>query len=436
MDGPRIPFLSEQTVSRIFLSLGFLGTALQVDVLADEPADVYRIVIPARDGRIHWNVVSQEVVRQLGVDIKLLPHGGSLNLASRGAYWTIAGLNLALTPGLHLQRDLTRDCLVVLVDRAVLAQRAESLGAKMRVSSSDAGDSSSKNAVGKRSAKENLGLHFSSRNPPQKRLVVMIHGFGSQPRVFALLQSHLSDAGHSTATFGYRSREGAEPSAAKFAEALLEVHQRYPDCDVTVISHSMGGVVARSVLEDPKRAIGFVDQLIMITPPNHGSDLTRPALVGPAFLVGKVEVDPGRIGEIAGGIAEQVNVSIRDLRPNSDFLTKLNSRPRNPNIRYSILLGDDGVVDPVLLSLARENLAGRRQGRAVALLIDQIDRLETQLGDELLAGRGDGVVSLRSGHLDDVDDVIILPMRHTELQHSDAASFTELLDQVEKRILR
>ncbi|HYO25475.1 MAG TPA: hypothetical protein VEQ85_11070, partial [Lacipirellulaceae bacterium] len=100
-----------------------------------------------------------------------------------------------------------------------------------------------------------------------------------------------------------------------------------------------------------------------------------------------------------------------DLVPGSPFLTRLNARARNPRVRYAIFLGTrtpvwDGAWTTLRWALAR---AGRNE--QLGALATSVDKVLADM-DELVDGKGDGVVAVKRGRLAGVDDVLELPFDH------------------------
>lgn len=414
-----------QTLCSLFIGLGLSGASSAMAAAAE--ANSKKVIeIPASNGRLEWSDVWREVSRQAGVDMDLsLPTKGTVNLNSNAARLTIIGLNIAMRGEVHLATDRKNDCLIVTLNRAALKKKRDKYGRKFR------------EMTIKNDDEEPLGLRFEkpdiAENTEIERLVVVTHGFTASPAELVALQRSLSQEGHVMASYGYHSRLGVVDTALTFSEDLHRFQDQYPNASVTIVAHSMGGIVSRWMLEHAKLCPRNIDQLIMITPPNHGSDLTRPGLAGPPIRIKNVQLDPIRIGKWAGGVAEEVNLGIRDLRPGSVVLKRLDGLARNPNVAYSVILGDSGVVDPVLVSVTRQLLIERQHNAIAYSALEQFESFEGQM-DELLDGRGDGVVSLESGRLDGVDDLIILPMRHNDVAKASKPIFAAIQHEVSRRI--
>lgn len=109
--------------------------------------------------------------------------------------------------------------------------------------------------------------------PAAPRLVMLIHGFLRTGASMGLLGARLKQAGYQEVirpTFGYHLRP-LEENALRAADLLLALRQRNPDATIDIVTHSMGGVLARAALglsED----IG-VHRVVMLSPPNQGAQM-------------------------------------------------------------------------------------------------------------------------------------------------------------------
>ena len=127
----------------------------------------------------------------------------------------------------------------------------------------------------------------------------------------------------------------------------------------------------------------------------------------------------GLVGARGGGwtrwrdsVVDGLGEAADDLVPDSQFLVELNARQRNQAVRYAIFLGTDAAVEADEMDWIRS--AVRKTGGRVPGVRSAADRLDGWLGqmDEVVDGKGDGVVSVRRGMLEGVDDVVVLPFGH------------------------
>lgn len=245
-----------------------------------------------------------------------------------------------------------------------------------------------------------------------KPVVIVVHGFNScsenNSAVVELLRAH----GFPGGSYSYPNDHVILASAQRLSWDLRRFGELYPTRRIVLICHSMGGMVARACLEDPLYDPGNVDRLIMLAPPTHGTLLAR-------FAVG-TDIYEHWISRKKGAPWTRVRASIvdglgeagDDLCPDSKFLVELNSRPRNPGIRYSIFLGTGATMSEPQIEWIRDSVCGHLAklpgGDGTA------ESLEAFLSDidELVEGKGDGVVAVKRGRLEGVSDTLIMPFGH------------------------
>ena len=100
----------------------------------------------------------------------------------------------------------------------------------------------------------NFGIHLDdgvSDSSSQRPLVILIHGYNSCPQRLAPLQATISAAGYECGTFCYPNDQAIVDSADLLSQELHRLHRLYPNRKVALVTHSMGGLVAREVLENP-----------------------------------------------------------------------------------------------------------------------------------------------------------------------------------------
>jgi len=174
----------------------------------------------------------------------------------------------------------------------------------------------------------------------------------------------------------------------------------------------MGSLVARACIEDPLYDPGNVDRLIMIAPPTHGSMIAHFAAGTDVWEHWISRKSGGPWRRVRDSIVDGLGEAAADLCPGSPFLHDLNARPRNPNVRYTILLGTGARISEAQLDWVRESICekiaqmpggDRSADRLAAILKDM---------DELIDGKGDGVVAVKRGRLDGVSDTLVMPFGH------------------------
>ncbi|MBW3596388.1 MAG: alpha/beta hydrolase [Planctomycetes bacterium] len=271
--------------------------------------------------------------------------------------------------------------------------------------------------------------------PLDKPLVIVVHGFYSNRDRSGRLLSGAAEAGYPIGRFEYASDRPIEVSANLLAEQLRAVADQQPERRISLVTHSMGGIVARAVIEDPELDPGNVTQLVMIAPPNHGSAL--------ADLGYGIEPTPdeeeleGRLAARLGraALAKVIGPAGEQLRTDSAYLDKLNARPRNPAVRYTIFLGTKAPLTAGGFALAQTAAEETDRRWRWTRWVGAAAKSHLAALEELQDGAGDGVVSVASGRLEGVEDVVLLHFHHTEpLWDPDEEAVVQLYDEVLKRL--
>jgi len=276
--------------------------------------------------------------------------------------------------------------------------------------------------------------------PPAVLLVPgMMHG----DETMSAIRFKLRELAIPTAMFRYDSQLGADRVATRLAAILAAEAERLPSRRIVLVTHSMGGVVARCVVEDPRWNLEIVSHLIMIAPPNAGStlaDLSGSDIQGllDAFRTDEVKaiVDENAVGMITDTLDMFLGNAKKDLSPGSELMKRLATYERNPSIRYSIIAGTQAPIPPLARSIGQLILRQLRNERPEAAVIFQKVLIAADR-DEWIRGLGDGAVAVSSTRLSGVADHITLPFAHRDTCQVPADPATrELIEQVMLRIPR
>jgi len=195
--------------------------------------------------------------------------------------------------------------------------------------------------------------------PNSPHLALLIHGLGSRPEIWSSMRKALARDGYEVATFTYPSTEQGVQVHGEALEKLLVNLDGYSD--VTLVAHSLGGLVTRSALARPSFPLLRVPvrAVVMLGTPNQGATLA--SALGPltrAFATSAgVDLTPERARQIGAIPAE---------------------------VRFGVIAGGKN----------------NRWGYNV-----------------LLAGDNDGVVRVPETRATNMDDFLLLPVSHTAMQY-------------------
>ena len=375
---------------------------------------ITRVRVQAAHNSIAWSDVVRALARARGNDDSalegVLPEG-RFDLTSNWWQVTRLGLNLALKP--HVRFDVEQNAaqpnqpwLVITLDRAALLASERHLKAWVRT-----------RWLQRRQTSRQYGLlpdDSWQKSPATTPLVVVVHGLDSSPERCEALIAAMRKQGLPCAAFRYPSNQPIEKSAKLLSSDLKQLAQRQGGRDVRLVTSSMGGLVARAAVEDPELDPGNVRRLVMVAPPNHGSALARFEFALDLWTHLVHNARRKEVGLFYAMIEDGMCEASGDLIPGSAFLKRLNARPRNPKVQYTIFLGTAGPLTAEELAQLREGIAkAGQQNRWVRFFGSRVYKWLEDL-DEVVEGKGDGCVSVARGRLEGVDDTIVLRISHLD----------------------
>jgi uncharacterized alpha/beta hydrolase family protein len=150
--------------------------------------------------------------------------------------------------------------------------------------------------------------------------LIMIHGYGGSPRDFEHIVKSIDTSTFSLWFFYYPSGQSLEKTAAIFYEIFLSnriIH--YKPQGITILAHSMGGLVAR-------RALNILSQSNTRIPSIEYISLSSP-------YGGNEEADEGL------RVAPVTIESWKELASKSDFIKKLNEDKLDKKIHFHLIFG-------------------------------------------------------------------------------------------------
>lgn len=199
--------------------------------------------------------------------------------------------------------------------------------------------------------KATYGLRpFEQPKPSVKRdvqttEVILVHGLDEFGKVWMNLAPVLVKEGFSVWIMTYPNDQPITESAQFFLKHL-KLHNVSGKGSISIVAHSMGGLVAREMLTDPelsyaeradKGELPAVELLIMVGTPNHGSGLAQ-FRVFTEFRDQLKNIFKGNYHWLQGIIDGAGEAGI-DLIPGSKFLVSLNSRPHPRNVSMLVIAG-------------------------------------------------------------------------------------------------
>jgi pimeloyl-ACP methyl ester carboxylesterase len=369
-------------------------------------AEVHQATIPLHDGRVHSEDLILAALQKLhlpGVAWGSL----TVDLSALEGSDVVTAVNESLGAGGHI--EINSKQLTLSIDPEYLPCDCDGIKHAIRVFTENIAPAAYADQ------RRSWGLVLPAEVDPSRRMIVLVHGLDCNRSNWSSMADLLGKEGYQVAYFAYPSDGPIETSVSLLAREMKGLHQNYPKLPVSILAHSMGGLVARAYIEGPAYA-GNVDQFIMLGTPNQGSRWAayRMALeIREHYGLWKSEPNWRLSWMITDGLGE----AGRDLRPKSAFLTKLNSLPRRAGVGYTIIAGDH--------NLARRIEADALDGTANIIP----ERLRSWWGVRQInsglhnaaectretTGQCDGPVAVKSTELQGVSDHVTLHADHNAL---------------------
>ncbi|MCK4873074.1 MAG: hypothetical protein KAS72_10145 [Phycisphaerales bacterium] len=396
---------------------GVSGAAVDGDDQIGPTNELVRtMVIPLDDGQLDVGLLVGEIADQVGLDGDAISDHITwrINLNGRVGRAQLALLESATHDIMTTQ--IQPDRLIITFDRAKLRRRSRNVRKYIR----ELITARFPEAAAAYAEQYGTVVHLTgdARAPVSKDsvspdMIVLVHGMDDPGKVWRSLIPPLVKEGFAVCEFGYPDDQPIADSTALFISQLTEMRSLGVS-SITLVAHSMGALVCREALTnqayyDGKTAgldtLPSVNRLIMVAPPNQGSQLARFRFA--AEIRDQMVHGLSGDGVLFGSIFDGAGEAKFDLLPHSDFLTTLNARSMPTDLPITIIAGD---VSPVTVGRIEPLIHVLREAAPddLAESISELDRALRGLAQEF----GDGVVTLESTRLDGVDDYVIVPGNH------------------------
>ena len=392
------------------------------------------VVVQTKDGKVAWSKIVDAVSKEVGGEIPLLSQvpAGELDINASSTRMVLYAINKTLLPTFRISINRKNETVVVRVDKTAVAAAIEQAGQQLRAGV-DQADAVSGRTYGLSPFDKDADLKTADH------IVLLIHGFGSSTEKMSSLAKAIEkdlqkeDSSNAVARFDYASHNGVSAAAISLEESLQTLTDDNPNCEISLVTHSMGGVVARVVVEKNDFTLSQVKRLVMVAPPNHGTQLAGLPSGNVSFDALLQKFDQTGLRQSLQTLVSIANVAIEDLKPDSKCITDLNANTRNENIAYSIILGNLGVLSKTETRMLNQ-FAKQLTAKQLANGGNDLNAVLKSLPPELITGQGDGVVSLESGKLDGVEDTTVLRFQHSDLLNDTAKSQTKIINQILRRL--
>jgi pimeloyl-ACP methyl ester carboxylesterase len=234
----------------------------------------------------------------------------------------------------------------------------------------------------------------------ERKSIVLVHGLDDPGAVWQSLAPALVKEDFNVWLMQYPNDQPVVESARLFFMALEGLKQHGID-RISIVAHSMGGLVSREMLTRPEleysasvkdRRLPEVLSLIMVGTPNHGSQLAR-LRVFTEIRDQLARLTKGQANWL-GGILDGAGEAKIDLLPGSRFLTELNARPHPEGLDMLVIAGITSPWSESDINGWTDNLRQKVQ--------DDKQKWVDEFGKTMISmthGLGDGLVTVESTRL-------------------------------------
>lgn len=123
------------------------------------------------------------------------------------------------------------------------------------------------------------------------QVVLLIHGLSRTYKSMRKLGEYLQSHGYEVIGYDYDShKHNINQHGLHLRDKIIGLMQQYPDKQLSFVTHSLGGIVAREALNNlTAEQLNRCENLIMLAPPSRGSLMARFVLACFPFLASFVK---------------------------------------------------------------------------------------------------------------------------------------------------
>jgi pimeloyl-ACP methyl ester carboxylesterase len=254
-------------------------------------------------------------------------------------------------------------------------------------------------------------------------IVILIHGLDEPGMVWMNLAPALYGEGYEVLLMTYPNDQPIKDSSAFFLKTMTSFFPGEKRA-VSIVAHSMGGLISRDMLTDPlygypkkaeQRTVPRIRNLIMVGTPNHGSELAQFRFF--TEIRDQFHQLLNEDSHWMNGFLDGAGEAGIDLLPGSRFLTQLNSRPLPDNLNMHVIAG---IISPWSKDEIPSFIKGleKRLPHKTGSTAKTLEKALLSMGNTL----GDGLVSVDSARLDGVPLTTVRGTHLTMIRNLSASS--------------
>jgi len=246
---------------------------------------------------------------------------------------------------------------------------------------------------------------------------------GTPPKKFPLLFENLNARGFPVLCWSQKRPIAPADIPLRELETLIDRYKRFSKKGLVLIGHSRGGLVAwEYALHNPRN----IKAVVTIGSPFHGSTLAQWAKLVSRFtgVLGPLlpKTEGGKVRNSIKRIKDFIESrAVKELLPGSPFLDNLKN-PLKSNIKNLCIAGSNPNFFSIYKwrkSCIKDHMRNPLKYKLIPSAIFSVpDSLGGMLPDELVKGKGDGLVSASSALHQQCHRSSVLPLNHVQLLFS------------------